>query len=113
MMAPVAGSGSWPSWIARVSKSMRKSLRVGDALSADDARQARQRGVEHVVELCAHAGLGVERLQDETALGAVVFQVGATDEPVAPQKRKDVVAVHAVRLPLVDLDHVPEAEDPL
>ena len=55
----------------------------------------------------------MERLHAQHALGAVVLQVGAADEPVAPEQRQDVVAVDALVLALVDLDHVPEAEDAL
>src|SRR6478609_5783779 len=113
MIAPVAGSGSCPSWIARVSKSMPRSLRVRDVFGAEDAGQARERRVERVVEVRPDSGLGVERLHDEAAFAAVVLEVGTADQAVAPEERQDVVAVHALVLALVDLDHVAEAEDPL
>ena len=47
------------------------------------------------------------------ALGAVGLEVGAADEPVAGEQRQHVVAVRALVLALVDLDHVAEAEEPL
>src|SRR5579884_1801453 len=122
MIAPVAGSGSWPSWIARVSKSIRAMLTprscssvasANDGLCADHAGEPRERSLGCIVEVAAHAGLAVERLHAKRALRPVVLQVGAADEPVAQQQRQDVVAVHALVLALVDLDHVPKAEDAL
>ena len=54
MIAPVAGSGSWPTWIARVSKSIRRSLAL-DALEAEDAREPRRGALELRVDVAAHA----------------------------------------------------------
>ena len=79
----------------------------------EHAGEAAERRVEARREVAADAGLGMERLDAEDALGAVVLQVGAADEAVAPQQRQHVVAVHALVLALVDLDHVPEAEHAL
>jgi hypothetical protein len=42
-----------------------------------------------------------------------VLQVGAADEPIAAQEREHVIAVDALVLALVDLDHVAKAEDAL
>src|SRR5579864_4996520 len=110
MIAPVAGSGSCPSWIARVSKSMRRILRTHDALGPQHPGEPGERGVEGVVERAAYARLGVEGLDRERSVGAVVLEVGAADEPVAAEERQHVVPVDPLRLALVDLDHVPEAE---
>ena len=52
----------------------------------------------------------MERLHAQHALGALVLQVGAADEAVAAEQRQHVVAVDALVLALVDLDHVLEAE---
>ena len=58
-------------------------------------------------------GSGWNALTTSVPLGALVLQVGAADEPVAPQQRQHVVAVDPLGLALVDLDHVAEAEDAL
>ena len=57
--------------------------------------------------------LGVEASHVEHALRAVGLEVGAADDPVAGEQRQHVVAVRALVLALVDLDHVVEAEEPL
>ncbi len=57
--------------------------------------------------------LGGEAADPQHALGAVGLQVGPAEEAVAGEQRQDVVAVHPLVLALVDLDHVPEAEQPL
>jgi hypothetical protein len=77
------------------------------------AGEPRERRVEAVVEIAAHAGLRVERLHAQNALASVVLEIDAADEPVASQERQHVVAVDALVLALVHLDHVTEAEDPL
>src|SRR5262249_43964272 len=61
-------------------------------------------------ETSPHAGLGREPLDPEHAVVAVGLHVGAPDEAVAEQEGQHVVAVHALVLALVDLDHVVEAE---
>ncbi len=58
-----------------------------------------------------HAVLAVEGLDDELAARAFRLQVGAADDPVAPEERQHVVPVPALRRRLVDLDEVVEAED--
>ena len=47
---------------------------------------------------------------DELSGRALRLEVGAADDPVAPEERKDVVAVPPLRRGLVDLDQVVEAE---
>ena len=54
-----------------------------------------------------------EAADAQDALGTVGLQIGAPDEAVAGEQRQDVVAVHALVLALVHLDHVPEAEHAL
>ena len=44
------------------------------------------------------------------AFRPVGLEVGTPDDPVAGEQRQDVVAVRALVLALVDLDHVAEAE---
>src|SRR5262245_2150838 len=124
MTEPVVSSGSCPAWIARVSKSTREAYRrrlllerprwrALGALEPDDAEQLRERLVDRLVERArgADARLPVEALEAEDALGAVGLQVAAADDPVPPQERQHVVAVHALVRALVDLDHVLEAEE--
>src|SRR6266581_2000475 len=113
MIAPVAGSGSWPSWIARVSKSMRVILRTRDLFGSQHPGELGERCIEGVVERPADAWLGMERLDLERALGSIVLEVGTADEPVLLEEREHVVAVDPLVLALVDLDHVAEAEDAL
>jgi hypothetical protein len=47
----------------------------------------------------------------EDAFRAIGLEVGPADETVADEEWEDVVAVRPLVLALVDLDHVPEAED--
>ncbi len=61
----------------------------------------------------AHPRLGMEAPHVEDALRAVRLEVGAADDPVAGEQGQHVVAVRALVLALVDLDHVAEAEEPL
>src|SRR6266404_381715 len=91
----------------------RSRASAGHGLGAEDAREAGERRVERRIEIAADAGLRMEGLDAQNALGAVVLQVGAPDEPVAAEEGEHVVAVDALVPALVDLDHVPEAEDPL
>ena len=58
-------------------------------------------------------GSGVNRRIRSTPSRAVGLEVGAAEEPVAGEQRQHVVAVDALVLALVDLDHVPEAEEAL
>ena len=110
MIAPVAGSGSCPTWIARVSKSMGgASSRVPDApdpLEAEDAGEAVGGPVELGVDVAADARLAGELPDPQHALGAVGLQIGPPEEAVAGEQRQDVVAVDPLVLALVHLDHV-------
>ena len=58
-------------------------------------------------------GSGVNRRDPQHTLGPIGLQVGAAEEPVTREQREDVVPVGALVLALVDLDHVPEAEEAL
>ena len=82
-------------------------------LQPDHPPQPVERPVERRVERCRgpHAVLAVEGLDDELAARAFRLQVGAADDPVAPEERQHVVPVPALRRRLVDLDEVVEAED--
>src|SRR5690349_20438536 len=104
MIAPVAGSGSCPTWIARVSNSMRDRLRERVALEPEHAREPRRRPLEPVEQVAADARLGRETPDAEHSLGAVGLRVGAAEEPLPREERQHVVAVHALRLGLVALD---------
>ena len=55
----------------------------------------------------------MEAAHVEDALRTVRLEVGAAQDPVAGEQRQDVVAVRALVLALVDLDHVAKAEEPL
>src|SRR3954452_6153442 len=103
---PVAGSGSWPAWIARVSKSI-DSAYCQPQGAGEPCRGARER----LVELAAHSGLGREALDLQHAVPPFGLEVGAPHEAVAHEQRQDVVAVHALVRPLVDLDQVLEAKE--
>ena len=72
-----------------------------------------RRALELRVDVAAHARLGCEAADAQHALRAVGLQVGAAEEAVACEERQHVVAVNALVLALVDLDHVLEAEEPL
>src|SRR5262245_21955990 len=97
-MAPVALSGSCPSWIARVSKC------TGGMLRAEPRAEARQRlvGTRRVAP-------GAEHL--ELAGPPVEPRLDPADEPVADEDRQDVVAVLPLRLRHVHLEPVAEVEE--
>ena len=106
MTAPVAGSGSWPSWIARVSKSisaMRSSepAAPGPAQRRGRARPAARRRSHQTPFTRSTSRLAVEDGLDPP------------DDPVAAQDRQDVVAVLALRLRHVHLEPVVEAPERL
>src|SRR5581483_1918225 len=112
--APVAGSGCWPTWMARVSNCIPAIVRLAACPSPKRTRRRRARAPARAA--CAraaspHARLEVERLDAQRPLAPVGLQVGSADDPVAPQEGQHVVAVHALVLALVHLDQVPEAED--
>src|SRR5438105_3108756 len=107
MTAPVSGSGAWPTWMARVSKSMRPSLTV-HALEPELPRQARDRPLARLG--AAEAGLGMPGPQRQRARLAIGAQVCPADDAIARDQRQHVVAVAALRLRLVHLDQVGEAE---
>src|SRR4249920_1861824 len=52
----------------------------------------------------------MQRLHDERSFASLRLEIGATDDPVAPEERQDVVAELALRRRLVDLDQMVEAE---
>ena len=89
MIAPVAGSGSWPSWIARVSKSIRSMLT--SARGRPEARPGRRAS--------RLARLPPEALDGERVRLPVEDGLDAADEPVAAEDRQDVVAVLPLRRP--------------
>src|SRR4051812_39736831 len=102
MMAPVAGSGSCPAWIARVSNSMRTML---DELRIQPPRQLAQRLRER------HRLLPVlppRAKHAELARLPVVHRLDTADDTVAAQDRQHVVAVFALRLRDVHLQPVAE-----
>src|SRR3954454_3675452 len=103
---PVVGSGSWPAWIARVSKSI-DSAYCQPQGAGEPCRGAR----EGLVEPAAHARLRREPLDLQHAASAVGLEIGPPDEAVADEERQHVVAVHALVRALVDLDQVLEAEE--
>ena len=72
-----------------------------------------RRPLELRVDVAAHARLRREPPDAQHARGAVGLQVGTTDEAVTGEERQHVVTVRALVLALVDLDDVPEAEQPL
>ena len=76
------------------------------------ARRAAARS-SFVFDVAADLRLRREPPHAQDALGTVGLQVGATEEAVAGQERQHVVAVDALVLALVDLDHVAEAEHAL
>src|SRR5918998_245378 len=108
MTAPVVGSASWPSWIARVSNSMLWMLvrRELDALGAEKAREAPERAVE-AGEIAV--GLRVDPVDAEHACAAVVLGVDPPDQTLPPENGQDEVPVLALRLRDVDLHPVAEA----
>src|SRR4051794_30806505 len=128
MIAPVAGSGSCPAWMARVSNSMRPMLpppvRVTAStptalassavalhpLEAENAYEPRRGALQRVVEPAANLRLRREPPDPQHALRSVRLEIRAPNDPVVEQEREDVVAVDTLVLALVDLDHVLEAE---
>ena len=78
-------------------------------LEPEGARKAVGGALERSSTSRGRPARGVKR-NPSTPCGPVGLQVGAPDEPVAEQQGQDVVAVHALVLALVDLDHVVEAE---
>src|SRR5579871_4035293 len=99
MTAPVSGSGAWPTWMARVSKSIPPSLTL-HRLQPELAREPGERPLER--RRAAKAPLRVPGLERERARLPVRAQVGAADDAVAGEQRQHVVAVAALRLGLVD-----------
>src|SRR5579871_1148763 len=105
MIAPVAGSGSCPAWIARVSKSSSLKSTAPRMLETrpEPAGEARERPVE---------GRRLDALLPPHALNvqlsrlAVVDGLDAPDHTVAAQDREHVVAVLALRLRNVHLEAV-------
>src|SRR5262249_31311254 len=57
--------------------------------------------------------LEVEGPHEKLPRRPIRLQVGTADEPISIQERQHVVAVDALVLAFVDLDHMAEAEDPL
>src|SRR4051794_31058996 len=117
MIAPVAGSGSWPTWIARVSKpsgslSMPVSLAL-DPLEPEDAGEACSGLLQLRVDVPGRPRLGREPADAQDAFGAIGLHVRAAEKAVAGEQRQHVVAVQPLVLALVDLDHVLEPEHPL
>src|SRR6478736_808669 len=80
---------------------------------SEHARQSSGRALELRRDVPTHPRLGVEAPHEEHAFGAVGLEVGAADEAVAGEQREHVIAVLALVLALVDLDHMAEAEEPL
>src|SRR3954468_6194049 len=103
MMAPVAGSGSCPAWIARVSNSMRTML---DELRIQPPRKLAQRLRERRRLLPV---LPPRAEHAQFARLAVVDRLDAADDAVAAQDRQHVVAVLALRQRHVHLQPVAEA----
>src|SRR5437870_1402959 len=97
---------AYPALAARVGR-----LRPAPLQPAHE-RQLLQCAVERLVERGgrADARLAVERLDQQRAGSTVRLQVGATDDPVAPEEGQDVVAVDPLWLGLVHLDQMVEAE---
>src|SRR6478735_5402588 len=103
MIAPVAGSGSWPTWMARVSKSIRSMLvmwpvtlpgsRVASTKRCKDAGSVQSRGQ---VQLLL-AGLPPDSLDFEPAGLSVEDRLDPADEAVPVEDGEDVVAVLALR----------------
>src|SRR6266516_4053799 len=97
MIAPVAGSGSWPTWIARVSNSISEGYsRQGDRLELERAGEACGGALEPRGDVAADAGLRHEALDPEDPGSPVGFHVGPAEEAVAGEERQDVVAVRAL-----------------
>jgi hypothetical protein len=84
-----------------------------DALEPDNAAHAVERALECIIESSrwSDAALEVESLDDECPITPLGLEIRAPDDPITPEKRQYVVAELSLRLRLVDLDHVIEAED--
>src|SRR5690348_12433697 len=108
MIAPVAASGSCPTWIARVSKSSSSSATSWSLtfhpLETEEAGKSGRRAFELCLDVAAHARLRREAADAEHALGPVGLHVGTAHETIAGQEREHVVAELALVLTLVDLD---------
>src|SRR5579862_402168 len=87
------------------------SGRAFHTVEAEGSREPECRAFELLVQIAAHGGLPCEALDLQHAARTVGLQVGAADEAVADEERQDIVAVDALGLALVDLDHVLEAEE--
>src|SRR5438128_5475485 len=111
MTEPVAGSGSWPSWIARVSKSMypilvtevgppdrRHAARIVDLLRAEPFREAPHGTSDSRACPLRCARLGEDALHAQHLALAVEDRLDAPDDAIAPEDGQDVVAVLALRL---------------
>ncbi len=107
--APVSGSGSWPAWMARVSKSMAASL-ASHRLETELPREPGERPLERLG--AAEASLGVPRPHGQRARLSVGLDVGPAHDPVTAEQRQDVVAKPPLRRGFVHLDQVLEAEQP-
>src|SRR4051794_21858216 len=103
MIAPVAESGSCPSWIARVSKSIGHRL---DEFCVEPACEILQRALHRVR---ATFPPGSEDAQHPGP--AIVERLDPPDDAVAPQDRQDVVAVLALCLRDVHLEAVEEVPE--
>src|SRR5690242_17028650 len=99
--APVRGSGCWPVWMARVSKSMAASLSV-HRRQAELAGKPPKRPLERLG--AAEATLGMPRLRRQRACRPVGLDVGPADDAVVGEDGQDVVAVAPLRGGLVHLD---------
>src|SRR2546423_13774939 len=98
---PVVGSGSWPAWIARVSKSI-DSAYCQPQGAGEPCRGAR----EGLVEPAAHARLRREPLDLQHAASAVGLEIGPPAEAGAAAGRQHVVGVNALLRALVDPDQM-------
>src|SRR5215467_9903832 len=101
-MAPVAGSGACPAWIARVSNSIGLIL-----VSTLDLPGTQERG-QRFERLVQPRGITPRTEQLERSRLAVEARFGTPNEAVADEQRQDVVAVLALGLRHVHLE--PEAE---
>src|SRR5437773_2208356 len=111
MTEPVAGSGSCPSWIARVSKSMspilvtevgppdrRNPPRIRDLPGSEPLRQAFHRASDAGACPLRRARFREDAQHSQRSSLAVEGGLDATDDPIPAQDRKHVVTVLAFRL---------------
>src|SRR3954464_8726637 len=122
---PVAGSGSCPAWIARVSKSIafrlltkavppdRRRFRVHDLGRVEPLRQALDRARDSRPRAGGRARFGPETLDPEHLRRAIESRLDPPDGPVTAQDRQDVVAVLPLRLRDVHLEPVEEVPERL